>query len=239
MFMLAGDYSEDLPRIFESLKDAAYDDWVYHDVYKKRISHDDGWGYAVLGKDSVHYDRIYKPVYECDLPDLPGSGLMIMHARKAADGEPLGPLNCHPHHRSDSSLDAYLSHNGAFDKRKIGNILGVDSVDGQTDSEFFLELLFSRKGTVLEKIRSSISDMHDLDLVKSTGNIFLIYRNKLNGEQGAYYYSTAKIQNEYTSLYLVKGREWSGVFSSTIVKSKYFPDSYKAEKVPMDVLFLL
>ena len=100
--MLTGDYSADLPRIFESLKDAAYDDWIYHEVFRRKISHDDGWGYAVLGAESVHYDRIYKPVFECDLPLLPGNGAMIMHARKAAEGEPLGPLNCHPHHRSDS-----------------------------------------------------------------------------------------------------------------------------------------
>ena len=239
MFMLTGDYSADLPRIFESLKDAAYDDWIYHEVFKRKISHDDGWGYAVLGADSVHYDRIYKPVFECDLPVLPGNGAMIMHARKAAEGEPLGPLNCHPHHRSDSKLDAYLSHNGAFDKRKIADLLHVDDVEGQTDSEFFLELLMSKEGSVLEKLRSSIKDMHDEDLVKSTGNIFLIYRDKLTGEQGAYYYSTAKKPSEYTSLYSVKGPDWSGVFSSTIIKSKYFPDSFKAEKVPMDVLFLL
>jgi hypothetical protein len=38
---------------------------------------------------------------------------------------------------------------------------------------------------------------------------------------------------------MVKGPDWSGVFSSTIVKSRYFPDAYKTEKVPMDVLFLL
>ena len=130
-------------------------------------------------------------------------------------------------------------HNGAFDKRKIADLLRVESVEGQTDSEFFLELLMSKDGSVLEKLRSSIADMHDQDLVKSTGNIFLIYRDKMTGEQGAYCYSTAKKPSEYTALYSVKGPDWSGVFSSTIIKSKYFPDSFKAEKVPMDVLFLL
>jgi predicted glutamine amidotransferase len=239
MFLLVGDYSTDLPNIFESLKDAAYDDLIYHQVYKRKISHDDGWGYVLLSQDSVHYDRIYKPIFECDLPVLPGSGALLMHARKAAEGEPLGPLNCHPHHRSNYLLDVYLSHNGAFDKRRIADLIGVDIIEGQTDSEFFLDLLMSKNGSVLEKLRSSIADMHDKELVKSTGNIFLVYRDKMSGDQGAYYYSTAKKPNEYTSLYAVKGPDWSGIFSSTIVKSKYFPNPGQAEKVPMDVLFKL
>lgn len=239
MLMLKGDYSTDLPMIFEALKDASLDDWVYQDVYGKHISHDDGWGYVSINEESIRYDRIYKPVFDCDLPNLPDHGTLIIHARKAADGEPLGPLNCHPHHRSDPLLDVYLSHNGAFDKRKIGDSLGVDAIDWQTDSEFFLQLLMSRSGSIIVKLTASIADMKKMDLVKTTGNIFLAYNDKMKAENGGYYFSTSKKPSAYSTLYRVKAPAWVGVFSSTIIKSRNFPKDYETEEVPMDMLFHL
>lgn len=239
MAILSGDYSRDLKSIFNALSDACRDDWLYERVYGKRISHDDGWGYLFMSHDRIIYDRIGNPVFQSQMPDIPGSGILMIHARKAAEGEPLGVLNCHPHHREDFRGDVYLSHNGAFHKERIGKILGNDVLNTQTDSEFFLELIMSKDGTTRERFERAVTQAVEEDLIKTTANLFLAARDKTTGEGEAYYYSTARSRNVYNTLYYVDAGLWRGVFSSTIVESEYFPKSCASVEVEMNRVMTL
>lgn len=230
MFCLKGEFEEDFPEIFAALQEVAKSDPLL-----RGESHSDGWGYVYYNGSSFVHERRSEPIYTAAVPKVE-SGFVVVHARNAAPGEPLGVLNSHPHHRSDRRYEFYLTHNGWFDKGKIAGLLGERDagLSTQTDSEFFLELVFTLSGNPRERLETAARLSKEHDLVKTTMNIFLLGMDKATGSATVAYYTDAKEYSEYVTLYSGHGTSWSGVFSSSIPLSSRFPASLRLEKVERD-----
>ncbi len=239
MFSINGDFRKDIDAILNSLRDVTRKDPLLRDGEGRPESHPDGWGYVSLSQKSIDYRRYEKPFFKSKMPDLLEPGLLMVHVRKAADGEPLGFLNSHPHHKSTTEYDLYLCHNGQYNKERIASLLGEENAGNQTDSEFFLEYIASRKGTIEEKLKSSIEAISEKDLMKTTSNFTILSIDKNTHNAKIYYYSDTKNPTKYTDLYYTETKKWKGVFSASIPLSKYFPKKLKMKKVPMKVLFEL
>jgi predicted glutamine amidotransferase len=230
MFCLKGEFEEDFPAIFEALQEVARSDPLLHGE-----SHSDGWGYVYYDGSSLVHERQREPVYAASVPNVK-SGFVVVHARNAAPGEPLGALNSHPHRRSDRRYELYLAHNGWFDKKKIIGLLGEReaNLSAQTDSEFFLELIFTLSGDPRERLETAAGLSKEHDLIKTAMNIFLLGVDRATGSATVAYYTDAKEYSEYVTLYRGRGTSWSGVFSSSIRFSSRFPSSLGLEKVERD-----
>lgn len=239
MFSLYGDYRNDVDDLLNSLREVSRRDPLRNDEEGHPISHNDGWGYIELNSKYVDYKRYKSPIFKTKLPEFREQGFLMVHARKAATGEPLGLLNSHPHHKSTPEYDLYLCHNGSYDKEKIAALLGESNIRNQTDSEFFLSYIASRNGSIEEKIRNAIDATVEKELLKTTNNIMLLSVDKDTEKVNLYYYSDSRNPSEYTTLYYAETKKWKGVFSSSITLSKFFPKKLKIKKVPMRTLFEL
>jgi len=148
-----------------------------------RSSHDDGWGLAavmVVERDGVKkvgyiYERSSLPIFDplsvkvlkhlvkkaCSCTEL----YIVVHARAASRGEPLGTEAAHPYREDIDSRGAiWFAHNGSANKDALARELGV-SPALHTDSELLamhiaceLREELSRRGSLQEftKVLSAI-----------------------------------------------------------------------------------
>ena len=241
MFAMVGEFSQVFPEIFLSLQDVARNDPLLDAMGIDPPMHSDGWGYVTLsGENLVHY-RTAVPVYDSN-PVSAHNGFMIVHARKASPQEPHGVVNSHPFHASDQDMDIYLAHNGAFDKGGIAEILGISEIRDQTDSEIFLRLVISQKGRLTQRLESAIEIAADKKLLTGTPNLLVFGVTKETMEPELAYYTAPPNSGayvDYNRLYLVRGRGWSGVFSSSIIGSEFFPEDVEIDQVKTGRVFSL
>ncbi len=115
MLCLVDNFLRDYEAIMKSFREVAKKDPIITGKEGDFISHDDGWGYVFHSKIQLKYFSSGYPVFESPIPDFP-EGKLLMHARKAASGEPVGTLASHPHFESDEYYEVYLAHNGWFYK---------------------------------------------------------------------------------------------------------------------------
>lgn len=231
MFTMFGDFGSDVQRIFDSLVEVCESDPLFPVERKKKPSHDDGWGYVTLDDDSIDFRRYRSPIFRSRRPDFPDHGIVVVHARKAASGEPVGMLDSHPHHRSNTEYDVYLVHNGSYNKDRIAEALNEGNLNNQPDSEFFLEYLLKQEGNIEEKIRKTLDDADKYDFVKTTNNIFILAVDKATRKGRVFYYSFSKNKNEYVTMYRVEKDSWKGVVSSSLLKASDFPKDVTVTKV--------
>lgn len=239
MFMLSGSYGGHVEVVFNSLNEVCQNDPLFPESYKGKPCHDNGWGYVTIGPDSIDFKRYSTPIFESKTPNLGDSGKVIVHVRKAASGEPTSLLDAHPHHRGNEDYDVYLVHNGSYNKKNIAAKLNETKLDNQPDSEYFLEYLMQQEGNIEEKIERTLSDAEKFDFVKTTNNIFILSVDKTSKEARTFYHSSFKKESEYVTMYKVQGKEFSGVVSSSLLKSSQFPLDLEVTKVKTNKLYEL
>ncbi len=237
--MIKGDFSGDYENLFLSLQDVARDDPIRREMQSSWFSHDDGWGFVFYNKNTLIHERFKEPIFKSNIVSIPKDGILIMHARKASENEPKGVLHAHPHVRYDRNYIVFLAHNGSFNKDILAGMLNEKNKEKQTDTEFFLEFLMSLEGNMVDRINKMIEIAKEREIIEKASNIFILSVEKLTGNVNLFYYSFAKDLNEYIKLYRVKSETWEGIFSSSIIRSKYFPRVSNIDPVPTDKILTL
>ncbi|OWP55562.1 MAG: hypothetical protein B2I17_09305 [Thermoplasmatales archaeon B_DKE] len=241
MFGIVGDFQEAFPDLFNALQDVARHDPLLELSGNEPPRHSDGWGYVSSSSGSLVHFRTANPIYNSG-PIDPENGFFIAHARKASPSEPLGATNSHPYHASDETMEVYLAHNGAFEKRGLADIIGIKETEDQTDSEFFLQLMMLQKGTLMQRLGGALGIIRQHRLLAGTPNLIVLGIRKDNGMPELLYYTAAPnsgVYTEYNRLYLVRGNGWTGVFSSSITGSEFFPEDTEKEVVRTGVILSL
>lgn len=174
------------------------------------IQHGDGWGYAVyLLNGSTAYYRSALPIWED--PHIPPMGLAgVAHARKASNGEPLGVAYAHPFlaYTRDGRL-LFVAHNGSVDKSRLAAELGK-SPDKYSDSWLLALFLADRWDDPEVALREALK-------YRRTALNLAILEVGPEGPK-AYAYSYFEEAGEYYKLYIVRGRRWTAVVSSTLAR---------------------
>ncbi len=109
-------------------------------------SHDDGWGYALIGyRKGRAFSRHYRscfPIFEDEELDHLRSLvreldflLLIAHSRKVSKGG-VELRNTHPFHYSHLGFDFWMAHNGTVDDRMIAEERGWNYDEGLSDTYY-------------------------------------------------------------------------------------------------------
>ena len=238
MFSLSGDFSNEYRKIMTSFLDVTRHDPLSTNSDGSFTSHDHGYGYVHYDNSSLEFFRSKTPVFESLIPDFT-SGQFIMHARKAAPGEPIGTLESHPHYEVDEDYEVFLAHNGWFDKKAIAMELGINNYGRYVDSQLFLKYVISFDGEFRNRLERALSFAKEKELIKSTANLMILSIDRNTLESRLYYYTDVKEGREYgdyVRLYHGKTDRWNGVFSSSIIQSDFFPKNVSKEEVKRGVV---
>ncbi|WP_084739715.1 class II glutamine amidotransferase [Sulfuracidifex tepidarius] len=106
-------------------------------------SHDSGWGYVLIKKDSISYYRSGKPIFKETIPVFLDDEDMIaiFHARKATTGL-VGSQFSHPYMETNESGTHFFAHNGTINKRRLAQKMGIED-QGFVDSELAFKYLIN------------------------------------------------------------------------------------------------
>ena len=222
MFMLRGNFSPDFKDIFMALQEVAVSDPYSQDVFGKIISHNDGWGFVSIGDNYISHYKSVEPVFNSQIPDINGNAI-IVHVRKSGKAGPFGMVNAHPYYRTTSTHDIYLSHNGFLGKEEMGSKYGKEYVYSHSDSEIFLDKLVNYEGDPVSKIKQSLDFVYNNNALKGGINLFILAVNRKSGEKEMFVYMDALNFKLYHELYHINFEGYSGIFSSSLLTSKYFP----------------
>lgn len=234
MALMWGNIENDFPMIFKSVSDVAMNDPLLKRDSIRGFSHKDGWGYLNISGDSIDYKRYATPLTLAVSPPPAVKGIVMVHARAAAAGEGLGVLNAHPFHSQDEDYDAYITHNGWFDKFKINESLKLKSVNSMNDTEVFLSLVMAQNGTMYDKLHAVLELSRERGYFRGGANIFVAALKRGTKELSIFYHTDIGVGNEYGEyyrLYHIKSEEWQGVVSSSVMLSGYLPKGLKTEVV--------
>ena len=231
MVLLWGEFSPEFESIFRSLADVAEDDPL---AKKKPVSHGDGWGLLNLYKEGLELKRYGTPLTLRVPTPRVENGVAIVHVRLAAPSEGMGVLNAHPFHLQDERYDVYISHNGWFDKFEMNKTLGLGSVKNMNDTETFLKLLMTQNGSREDRVREALDISKENGYIKGGANIYVVATERETNATHVIYHSDVAPGNDYTEyekLFLLSGSNWSGVISSSLKESKFFPKGVNIEEI--------
>ncbi|CAC12581.1 conserved hypothetical protein [Thermoplasma acidophilum] len=235
MFLCHGNFGEDAGRLFLALSETAKNDPLLVKAGSTWTSHSDGWGMAMLSDGSIRFEKHSRPVYEDSVPTIISSGTVLAHARKASPGEPLGNAFSHPFYAEDERYIVLLAHNGSLDKHRIANC-DPKCYDRNTDSGLFLSYIMTFPGTVKERFERAIFESLKNGVFGKLTNLLVVALDKFTMIEERLYFSHNASRSEYGDLYLVNGRGWTGVFSSSILMSAHFPAYVSKSKVENDTV---
>ena len=241
MFCLSGDYSDVFDSIRNSFLEITKKDPIITEKEGDFTAHDHGWGYVHHSGESVDYFRSNIPVFNSTFPGF-SHGNLVVHARRAAAGEPMGTIASHPHFESDDKYEVYLAHNGWFNKPAIAREVGVTNYDKFVDSHMFLKYIMSFKGKFVERLENALTEARKKGLINSTANLMILAMDRETGRSNIYYYTDVAEGLEYTDyvkLYSITGSRWRGVFSSSILVSDRFPKNFSAVEVKRGTVSVL
>lgn len=241
MLCLAGNYLPEYSSIMRSFWEITEKDPIITNKDGTFTSHDDGWGYVFHDGKDLEYFRSYEPIFKSSIPELP-EGKIIMHARKAAPGEPKGIFACHPHFESDENYEVYLAHNGWFDKAALSKELDLKESEKYVDSHVFLKYIMSFSGDIEKRLRSALNKSRESGFIKTTANLMVLSLDRTTGKSKIYAYTDVAESREYTEfvrLYQIEGNGWKGIFSSSIIYSHSFPKNLRISEVPRDRIISL
>ena len=238
MLAMTGDFSSVFPGIMKAFSEVTRKDPLADKDKDRSESHSDGWGFVFSGNSNIRYEKHYLPFYNDKIPEF-GSGSILIHARQAAPGEPMGVSRNHPFYATDGKYDIFLCHNGWFDKGAISRDISLKDPENYVDSEVFLKYAMKFHGTDMEKISASLETAFRENMVKSSANILALSINRMTRSRKILYYtdvSMAREYDEYYKLYIAEGSQWKGIFSSSIIRSMHFPEDCKITEVPRAML---
>ncbi len=106
-------------------------------------SHDSGWGYVLVKRDSISYYRSGKPIFKESVPIFLDDEdvIAIFHARKATSGK-IGSQFSHPYMITDAEGTHFFAHNGTVNKEELAMLMGIDGRPF-VDSELAFRYLLS------------------------------------------------------------------------------------------------
>ncbi len=234
LLAVSGDFSEDFFKIFKSIQDAASFDKHLKELYGNEINpnHPDGWGFVNFNGELINYQKFRDPIYEASPPSIRNGNIMI-HARKASKGQPLGALNAHPFHRSFKNSEIFMVHNGGVKKE----LLKVKEINAEThtDTETFL-FSIKDKGEIVQSLKEALRMVDYKQLMSGALNLAIMNIDR-SGISRMFAYSDYSKESEYIKLYFVKSERWAGIFSSTVVESKFFPSHDGKEVIKRKQLY--
>ncbi len=238
MFLCHGNFGEDAGRLFLALSETAKNDPLLVKAGSTWTSHSDGWGMAMLTGGSISLEKHREPIYENSVPEIISSGTILAHARKASPGEPLGNAFSHPFYAEDKRYIVLLAHNGSLDKHRIANC-DPKCYEHNTDSGLFLSYIMTFSGTMKERFERAVFESLKNGVFGKLTNILIVALDKLTMSEELFYFSHNASHSEYGDLYLIEGKGWVGVFSSSILISEHFPASVSRKKVVYDTVMVL
>ncbi|MEM3870165.1 MAG: class II glutamine amidotransferase [Candidatus Korarchaeum sp.] len=131
LLLLAGSDGASASRLLRAFSEASRCDPYLAELRgdERCLSHDDGWGYALIGyRGGKHLSKHYRsvsPVFEdTELGELTAllggldGFLLIAHSRKSSKGG-AEVRNTHPFHYSYLGFELWIAHNGTVDDRRI------------------------------------------------------------------------------------------------------------------------
>ncbi len=220
-FAIKGDFQDDLDSIFKAIQSVAFHDELFEKAYSKKITpnHPDGWGLVNYNGDQINLQKFKEPIFNSKLPNVM-NGDLIVHARKASKNQPLGALNAHPFHRSLKNSEIFMVHNGGVKKEllKVRNF----EPETHTDTETFL-FSIRDKGDIIKSLSDAVSNVDKNKLMSGALNLAILNIDRY-GKSTMFAYSDYSRESDFIKLHFVTSDKWSGVFSSSIVYSPYFPD---------------
>lgn len=243
MFLLKGYFHDDLEGIFRSIQLASEKDPFPDPEYKyEHHTHGDGWGYTSFTGGRIVHSRSPDPIFDCTYPET-DDGTIMVHSRKTSLDQPRGVLNNHPFVAVTADSIIYLSHNGWVDKFSLN--LGIDSkkLEKMTDSEAFLQYIAARNPVTENDLWKIFDGLRNEKVRYTLLNVFITIVDRSGGEPESYYYTDMGNDEieyaEFDRLYLVGGKNWKGVFSSSLLEFDEFPEYRSKEEVPRGRLFKL
>lgn len=238
MFAYLGSNRAFFMPIHESLREVCVNDPLSNLISKPFMDHRDGWGLVQYSIDSIRHERFSNAIFRDPAPVFTGD-FIVIHARNAAPGQPFGMLNAHPHMRASEGYDLYLAHNGELDKARIRHGLSDMEIENRTDSEVFLDLMASFRGSPTEVFEQAIREVYDKAALISGLVLFLVSVDRKDNSGKLMIYSDAANFNDYHRLYYFEGDGWKTVVSSSIPLSKKFPSWLNKESLKAGSIYSL
>jgi len=241
-----------LIQLLDAYRKAVWSDPLLEKVYRGK-SHCNGFGVvialAIDGSWSIHYERF--DAYGCasnpcmvNLSALDvmlgrvretiiGGGwdrlVIMIHSRRASEGEPKGTLYAHPFHYSvagpNGAIDLFFSHNGGVDKERLANALDVKGPLSIYSDSFLAGLYLSN---MLAKGHDIVASLRSLScFVKSSSalNLNILVLSSNGGQTRVKAYVVGLLghaakndptRRAYYEPVLVEGRGLIGYVSSTV-----------------------
>ncbi|MDA8054747.1 MAG: hypothetical protein M0Z77_03720 [Thermoplasmatales archaeon] len=239
--ILWGNFEDEFRSIFQSLSDVASEDPLRLDKDGRKLSHKDGWGFLNINKERIVFNRYSTPLRrDTKVPEI-SNGIIMMHARAAAPSEGMGVLNNHPFHATDQRYEVYMVHNGWFDKNKINETLGYEHPEFINDTEVFLNFVMTIDGDMKTRLAKAMEISKRKEYIKGGANILVVAVDRRPPNVLSIFYhadnAPGKEFKEYNKLYAVKNEKFKGVFSSSIIRSSYFPKDLKTSEIERGKLY--
>ncbi len=237
LLVFAGERAS-LPHIYpfiEAFAESARSDPYLAEVTGgKDESHDDGWGYVVVGPSSRTVYKSLRPVFE----DVRGRQylkevlddewfLAVLHARKAARGQPVSLENVHPMcvHSAMYGLIC-VSHNGTVDKDKLAELIEERDKKERLNDTYFLAALLARSSDLVSSLREMIVGRY----VKTAANLGIMIPDLR--AMGVVVYNVfgekSMTRERYYRVYRIRGEGYVMYSSSTLV-DHYMPEARRVE----------
>ena len=230
MLLFTGNNEPLFESLLKSLREVCSDDPLHELQHKPFLDHKDGWGYLDSGNRFLAFEKFLEPVFRMERVNFSGD-IRLIHARNATEGEPLTLTSTHPFHLPLEDYDLYLGHNGWINKSKLTGAFSKNFMETRSDSEVFLNLLGTFRGTPIERLKSALEQVYSTGSLKSGLNIFLFAVNRRTQSREVYIYSDARDFDLYHRFFLVKGENCYAVVSSSLLKAKGFPSG--VVKIPL------
>ncbi|MGC8618422.1 MAG: hypothetical protein ACP5UZ_06770 [Thermoplasmata archaeon] len=238
--LMWGEVANMFPDIFKSFSDVATEDPLLSKVDGQARGHKDGWGFLNLNKEKIVFSKSFSRLTRDTGTPSVFNGVVMMHARLAAPNEGMGVLNNHPFHVADERYDVYIVHNGWFDKYKINESLGFDRPELINDTEIFIDFVMSQEGNISTRLSRALDISKKEGYINGGANIFVVAVDRETLKISIFYHAdvaTGKEFKEYNKLYTAGDQNWKGVFSSSIIYSKFFPKSLEPKEIERGKLY--
>lgn len=192
------------------------------------LSHDDGWGYALIGYRgdktfSRHYRSTLRVFEDPELGELMSllrgldGFLLITHSRKVSKGG-VEIRNTHPFHYSHLGFELWIAHNGTVDDRRMAEEKGWSYDEGLSDTyylgRYVYESLSSLKSSSIAQAFSKASRF--LKDGSAMNTVSLLSGSGVKAVVTCFYDAKNESYEEYYGLLELREGRLVGAASSTI-----------------------
>lgn len=230
--LISGLNAELARKLLVAFKEASRRDEYLREISERgSSSHDDGWGYALIGEAGdlsvSSYYRSCKPVFEDGEFSKLGAALrsfksfhLIVHSRKASKGK-RELRNTHPFHYAHLGFDYWFAHNGTVNDAEISSNMGWKYDESLSDSHYLGRFFYECLDRDFDEISFSETFKRAQNYVKENSalNTVSIFsgRGVLKSIATCFYESRSEAYEKYYKLYLHEGSGLKAAVSSTLL----------------------